>query len=492
LGIQRELAAGGLFYLYAVSGQTGGREVNARINKSYQLAPDYRANIRFDSTSNSSTVNENSSSRTGDLTLTRQGQRAQSSAVLSFNNSSFSSSETTSQTLSLDHRQDFGAGYAMQLRGQFNRANSSTGSDASLASEARTLDSELQLSKTSRQFDVFLRAELHNDLVQDRTYQLERFPELTFQSSTSRLSLPLLENLIPGDFTLGYGLFNEPSYGQTSDTGGTKSRTDFFYSARPKTYRLFGNGSSNTTFGVSGNFEQAFYSDDTARYNYSYNANLTNTLGGFRFLANYAKQRTYGYTPFSFDFFTPGEYVDYTLSYQRSQSFRFNLSGGRDLQNSFNRDIITTLQWAPTDSFYASVGTSYILEGDQFGDIYGNFRLSGSRKRFLGGSASLGFRYTPSGSSAGLTRVNGAFDVQLGKLNRLQALVGYDGTSRKFDFSQFRFTRDLHCFNLFMTYDGQRNELRLDLALKAFPFTDTRFGRNQSSEGFDGSVGGIR
>lgn len=492
LGLQRELAAGGLFYLYAVTGQTGGREINARVNKNYQLAPGYRANIRFDATTNNSVTGEGISSQNGDVTFSRQGARAQSSAVLSFNNSTFNTTDSTSQTLSLDHRQDFGAGYSLQLRSQFSRANSSTSSATGFDSEARTLDSEFQLGKTSRQFDVYLRAEMHDDLVQNRNYQLERLPELTFQSSTSRLSIPLLEKLVPGNFTLGYGLFNEPSYTTVNDGGNTKSRTDFFYNARPKSYRLLGNGSSNSVLALSGNFEQAFYSDNSARYNYNYNANLTNTLGGFRMQLNYAKQRTYGYTPFSFDFFSPGEYMDYTLSYQRARSLRINVSGGRDLQNSFNRDVITSLQWAPTDSFYASLGTSYILEGDQFGDIYGNFRLQGSRKRFLGGSAAFGFRYSPSGANAGLTRVNGSMDIQLGKLNRLQALVGYDGITKKFDFSQFRFTRDLHCFNLFMTYDGQRNELRFDLALKAFPFADTRFGRNQFSEGFDSSVGGIR
>ena len=68
---------------------------------------------------------------------------------------------------------------------------------------------------------------------------------------------------------------------------------------------------------------------------------------------------------------------------------------------------------------------------------------------------------------------------------------GYDGYGKSFDFSQIRITRDLHCFNLYATYDGQRQELRFDLAIKAFPFADTRFGRNQFSEGFDPFVGDV-
>ncbi len=42
------------------------------------------------------------------------------------------------------------------------------------------------------------------------------------------------------------------------------------------------------------------------------------------------------------------------------------------------------------------------------------------------------------------------------------------------------------------TYDGQRKELRFDLAIKAFPFADTRFGRNEFSESFDPVVGETR
>jgi hypothetical protein len=251
-------------------------------------------------------------------------------------------------------------------------------------------------------------------------------------------------------------------------------------------------------FGCFGHFEQAFYTDDTARYNYAYNLGLQNRVGPAQFRLNYSKQRILGFTPFQFDFFTPGEYLDYAFTLETSRNFRLSVTGGRDIQNGFTRDIIARAQYAPNQSFYASVGTSYRLQNDQsaspdsssLGDIYANIRVARNRNRFGGGQLALGVRYDPGGR--GLTRANASLDVNLGRKIRFQALAGYDGFSKSFDFTQFRITRDLHCFNLYATYDGQRKELRLDLAIKAFPFADTRFGRNQFSEGFDASVGGLQ
>jgi hypothetical protein len=494
LGFQREYpATAGILYLYALSGRQGGREVNSRVDRTFQLAPGYATNIRFDSTQNNSFTGENTSTQNGQFSFGRTGERAQSNAVLGFNRSSFGGSSSDNGSIALDHRQDFGAGYTLQATALLNRAQTSDGLGGP-GSDAATSDQTLTLQKQAKAFDLFLNAELHDDLVAKRSYQLERLPELTLQSSTERMKLPLLGRFLPGSFSLGLGRFNEPAF---DGTGQQKGRADFFFTPQARNYRLLGRGKSTSVFGASGNFEQAFYTDDTARYNYNYNLNTVNTLGPAQFQLNYSKQRTFGFTPFQFDFVTPGEYVDYTFSVQPSDKFRLNLSGGRDIENGYTRDLIARAQFAPSRALYASVGTSYRLQDDpsnpdgtRFGDIYGNFRLARNRNRFGGGQLALGVRYSPNGQ--GLTRANGSIDINLGKRTRLQGLAGYDGFAKKFDFTQFRITRDLHCFNLYATYDGQRKEFRFDLAIKAFPFADTRFGRNEFSEGFDPAVGDIQ
>ncbi|BCM91177.1 hypothetical protein IAD21_03041 [Abditibacteriota bacterium] len=497
LGFQRELVGGGLLYLYAVSGKTGGREINGRVNKHYQISKLVSSNISFQSTQNNSLAGSGISSRSGNFSLSRSGARAQTNATYSFDSSSYTGSSSRTDSLYVQHQQQLGIGLNLSVQGDLNQSQFGD-STSSSTPQNQTGDLNVQVGQTGRAFDLYLRSELHNDFARgNAAFQLERLPELLIQSDTQRLKLGFINQVVPGNFTFGVGTFNEPSSSFSDQVGGQKSRADFFYNFNERQIQLVGNQRNGSVFRTSGTFEQAFYSDDTARYNYAYNFNNTSSLGPIEVAINYNKQRTFGFTPFQFDYLTPGEYVDYTASVGRGDNFRLNFSGGRDIQNDYTRDVLANLQWIPSQGTYVSLGTSYGLQAEQrglFGDIYGNIRFSRRQTRTLGGQFALGFRYTPSGTGTvhGLTRVNASFDTNLTRKVRFQALAGYDGISNRFDFQQYRAIFDLHCFNLFTTYDGSRKELRFDLALKAFPFADTRFGRNGLSEGFDPGVGEVR
>ena len=497
LGLQQLDAAGGVLYAYALSSQTGGRETNFRVLKNKKLTDIISVASRVEATSNNSLTGPGVSAQNGDFTFARAGTNAQSNAIFRFNRSEFGSGQNRSGSISLDHRQRFGQGYNLTASGQLNRSLSSFGIVGAPATtnDAATGDLRLELARNSKNFDLFLRTELHPDLVNNRTNQLERLPELLLQSTTQRLPIPGLSSALPGNFTLSLGEFNEPrsvtgANGQTDFSGLKKTRADLFYNATDRNVTLLGKGRSTSVFRAGGNFEQAFYSDDFSRYNYQYNLNLLNTLGNLQLQANYFNSRTFGATPFQFDFFTPSQNVDYTASYNLGRKLRLNLSGGSDLMNNFQRDLIFNAQFAPSPNFYGSLGTSYALETSRPGEIYGNFNLARNRRKFGGGTLAFGFRYDPNGR--GLTRANLSTDVNLGAKTRLQGLTSYSGFSQKFEFTQVRVIQDLHCFNLYVNYDNQRNQVRFDLALKAFPFADTRFGRNVLSQGFDSSVGTAR
>jgi len=510
LGFQREFLGGGLLYLYSVSGGKGGRELDAKVNRAFQISRSLASNVRYQSTRNNSLSGLGIASQTGDLSFVRATERIRTNATYSFDGSSYSSdslagssaSSSRRQTYSLTQQQNFGSGLNLNLSALYNQSSfgsGASGETSASSSKSGTGDLNVQLGQNTRAFDAFLRTELHHDFVNRKAaYQLERLPELLLQSSTSRVEVPLLRSVLPGDFTLGVGTFNEPKSsfgGGSSPLGGENSRADFFYNARERRVKLLGTEKNGSIARATGTFEQALYSDNTARYNYAYNGNLTNNLGPLQVALNYSKRRTYGYTPFQFDYTSDGENVDYTASLGRGPNFRLNVSGGRDIQNGYTRDLIENLQWIPAKGAYISLGTSYGLQAERkgkFGDILANLRLTRPREQILGGQFSLGLRYTPSGSQTGLARANASFDTNLTRKFRLQVLAGYDGFNKRFDFQQYRLITDLHCFNLYTTYDGSRHELRLDLALKAFPFADTRFGRNGFSEGFDAGVGEIR
>jgi hypothetical protein len=476
LGFQRELAKGaGLFYLYALTGQTGGRQVDSRIRRQWQVTKNLQSTLNFQSTKDNSFGGPGVSSQNGDLQFSFNNERRSSDLFLRYANNTSSFGSFSSYGSTFQHRQDFGGGWSIDANSLY------AGSRSTGVPDSATLDNNILLSNRSRLFDTFLRAELHDDLARDQSYALERFPEIGLTTDTSRAGIPFLDRVLPGDITLGFGAFNEPSSRSRLD------RTLFNYRARPQTQRLLSLGrfESNLTYG--GRFDQSFYSNDTARYNYDYNLSLENRLGALSTSMTYFKQRTLGYTPFQFDFLSPAEYVDATLAYQPSEKFRLNISSGRDLQNGFTREVDTRIQWAPSRNFYASLGGTYSPESREFGDVTGNFRIARNPNRFLGGNLDLGIRYSPSTSR--LVRVNSTLDLFLNRKTRVQALTGYNGSTRSIDFNQIRVTRDLHCFNLFATYDSSRKELRFDLALKAFPFVDTRFGIGQFGEGFDSRVG---
>ncbi len=497
VGLQQLDAAGGVLYAYALTSQTGGRETNFRVLKNRDLSDILKVSARLEETSNNSLTGPGVGARNGDLTFTRNGARAKSNVNLRVNSSNFGSGDNRSGSVTVDHRQEFGQGYSLTASGQLNQSQSSFGvaGAPAMTNDSATGDLNLQLGKNAKRFDLFLRTELHPDIVNNRINQLERLPELTLQSDTKKLPIPGLADYLPGNFTLAVGRFNEPrtivgADGQTQFAGLKKDRADIFYNASEKSYRLLGQGRSTSVFRASGNFDQALYSDNFSRYNYAYNMSLTNTLGYFQLKTNFYNSRTFGATPFQFDFFTPSENIDYTASYDVGPKLRLNLTGGSDIMNSYQRDLIFNAQFAPSKNFYGSLGTSYALENSNFGEIYGNFNLARNRRKFGGGTLAFGFRYDPNGR--GLTRANVSTDVNLGAKTRVQGLTSYSGFSKKFEFTQIRVIQDLHCFNLYVNYDSQRNQIRLDLALKAFPFADTRFGRNVFSEGFDSSVGTAR
>lgn len=482
LGFQRELARGaGLLYLYALSGKKGGREIDAKLHREWRITPGLQALVNFQSTRNSA-FGGNTTNQNGDWSLLYTSSQVKSNLLMRYNDSSSDFGGFRQLNLSWLHQQRFSRDLSLDLSSLY-ASSTFTGLE-----DTRTFDNAATLTRRGRLFDALLSAELHDDLTgrtqRNGAYQLERLPELSLISDTGRLRVPLLSRYLPGDFSVKIGDFNEPSSLQRL------TRADMNYGLRPQRYQVARIGRFRSELNVGGAFEQAFYSDDTARYTYAYNFNLKNTLGRFSTQLNYFKQRTLGFTPFFFDFQPPGETVEATASYEPSQKFRLNLSTGRDLQNGFTRDVIGSLQLKPSRHFYASLAAIYSPETKTFGAITSNIRIARPPNRLLGGNLDMGIRY--SADSGQLERVNATADIFVTGKTRVQALTSYNGFSKEFDLNQVRVTRDMHCFNLFVTFDQQRKQLRLDLSLKALPFLDTRFGQSRLGEGFDPFVGQVQ
>lgn len=481
LGFNRELAEGaGLIYLYALTGGSSGREMDARFNRTWKITPALNAIVNFQSTQNSSPGFSNKS-QNGDLSFIYQ--RPNVNTNLQFRTGSSGSGDSSYSDLgaTLQHRQTFGS-LDLDLGTLYNR-NSFGGGN-----ESETLDNTVLLTWRQKRLDTFLRAENHDDLTgviqKNGAYQLERLPEFGFTTDTTRTPLPFFSKYAPGDITMSLGEFNEPSSGQRL------MRTLLSYGFRPRTLQLLKRGKFNSQANLAGRFEQAFYSNNTARYNYDGFLNLTNDFGPLSLRVDYVKTQFHGFTPFQFDFLFPGETLDATLAYHLADRLQLDITGGQDIQNKIPRDYTAQLRVQPNPNLYFSLGASLSRQTHQLGDLVGNFHLDRPKRRFFAGTFDLGVRYSP--ATHQLSALNAATDVLVTKKTRVQALTSYNGFSKKFDFTQFRIVRDLHCFNLYATYDQQRKEIRLDLALKAFPFVDSRYGRNDTGTGFNPFFGQLQ
>jgi hypothetical protein len=493
VGLQRELAGGaGVFYLYALSGQQGGREIDARVRRFWQISPSLRSSVVFDSTKNNSLAGEGYAARNGQLNFDLYTQRVQSTLLLTQNNSRSPFGNFAQQNITLTHRQALGNNWDIEADSLYARSRNSGSQDVA------TLDNLFGINKQGKRFDGFLRAELHNDLVSDRSYQLERLPELRLSSDAQRLGIPFFNRTLPGDINLAFGQYHEPSFGDDPTTSKRLGRAYLDYNLRRPSFDLVSTGAVRSELNVGAQFNQTLYTDNSARFQYAYDLNWNNFVGRaregrnapFNFQFNYLKFRPVGYTPFQFDFLSPNEFIDMRGIFEPSRKVRLEVSSGRDLQNNISRDIAGTLRVAPSRQFNFDLSTTYSPEESALGDVIGNFYVARERGRFLSGSLVLGFRYSAPQST--FTTINAAGDIAIGKKTRLQFFTGYNGFTQNFDFQQFRISRDLHCFNLFATYDNQRRELRFDLALKAFPFVDTRLGQNRFGEGFDPQIGTVR
>lgn len=482
LGLQRELAHGlGLFYIYALSGKTGGRQIDTKVQRLWRIRPWLASQLNYQSSKNNSLSNGGISNENGNLSFTMERPNSKGNLIVNYASTggSLSQSQNTNAALEFAHRLHEG----VELK------TSSLLTDNDFAgTQTSTLDNTVTVARQGRTFDSALRTELHNGLTGlnefNGAYQLERVPEFALLSNTDRLHAGWLQRHAPADVNLTLGTYNEPSSQQRL------SRAQFQYNGRSTRRKLLQRGPLRTDLATAVRFQQDFYTNNTARYNYGMALGLENKLGRFGTQFNYVKQKALGFTPFLFDFLAPGESLDANVSYEAGQKVRANLSAGRDLQNHVSRDLIGRLQLQPSRSVYASFGANYSPSSGRLGDLIANLHFNRDHGATFGGTYDVGLRYTP--QSGQLAQINVASDFRLTRKTQIQTLAGYNGIANQFDFAQIRVVQDLHCFNLYTTYDRQRRELRFDLAIKAFPFADTRLGQNQFGSGFDPRIGGVQ
>ncbi|MBI3921408.1 MAG: LPS-assembly protein LptD [Armatimonadetes bacterium] len=466
----------GSAYLYYLQDKTSGvTELDTRFRHRQKLPNAFVADLSVDSTRNNAFFGS-STGFNGDFTLSRDTETSNFALGIHEQRSGSDFGSSTNRSANVQLTQQVSATTSVNLNEDFRFFDFAPGQPAD-----RELTSRVEVTNRGKWLDWIFRLEQREDLDgadftgDDFNYFLSRVPEVLLQTDSFRTKRKVF-GMFPSRMTLGLGQFKE-----------YPEKTSLFRAnLNMELQRYQKKLGEATTFNLAGAFQQSFYSDDTAQYVVNYRSELQHKFDQhWSSTTSYSRQAHSGFTPFRFDLSHAFGSVDSTLAYNSGNKFRLNLSSGYDLGQGLYRDAIVRLQYSPNDTYYVSMSTGYDINNSELRDVLTRLRLFWQDRLTF----NVTTRYTP--ITHELSRVNAYLDWRLGKRWAVQSLSGYNGFTGTFDYNQFKVTRSFHDWDAYFTYDQQRREARLDVALKAFPLFDTRFGVGRSGELLDTSGGEI-
>lgn len=382
----------------------------------------------------------------------------------------------------LTHRQKlFGANTALTL--DFSDFGSSTSPANNLE-----LNSRLEVSRQQHRYDwqfVFAkRYDLDGSkfLGDDRFASLDRLPELTLQSDTSRLGKTLPFHL-PATLALSVGEYDEEPLGVKTD------RLLFNMDTRPQQHAITSTLGLNYGLG----FQQAFYGNDAAQYVIRANTTLTQKIGDKSdFALNYRYQEPKGASAFRFDFANTFNVLGARLDIRETEKFKLSLTSGYNfaLPQLPWQDIAIRARYTPSKVFSLYTSTGYDLNRSQWRTLVNQFQL----RKPGGFSLDVGTSYDIIQSQIGQARA--VLATPFGRKTKINAIAGYNGFSKTFDYRAIQLTRDLHCWEATLAFVDQTDffaerGVRLNVRIKAFPIFD-QFGIGQRGQSVtDTSMGDV-
>lgn len=466
---------GSAYVYYLQDRRNQSTELDARINHRQMLPADFVAEFSLNASQNN-VFNSNSDMVNTDLTFRRDVERSNLSLSLHDQRSHTDFSQSTSHSATLQLTQQLSQSTTVNVVEDY-RYFDYTPDQA----PDQELNSRVEITQKGKWLDWIFRMEQREDLDggdftgDDLNYFLERAPEVILHTDSARTKHEIF-GMFPAKMDFGFGKFKE----EPDDLSLFRANLKLDLENYEKKY------GEDTTLSLGGAFQQSFYSDNTAQYVVNYRSELRHNLDShWSSTLSYSKQTPSGFTPFRFDYYRGFDSLDNTWTYNLRDEIRFNLTSGYDLAQNLYRDAIIRFQLMPNQTYYFSLSTGYDLNSHEFRDVVNRLKLmSGKSLNF-----NLTTRYSPLTSE--LSRANAYLDWRFARQWGVQALSGYNGFVNDFDYNQVKLRRSFHDWNTYLTYDQQRREVRFDIALKAFPFFDTRFGVGQSGELLDTSSGEV-
>lgn len=444
-----------------------------------QLLGTIKANFSTDFRSNSYLYAPESKTLVNQVGLTRDRQGANTSLTYSqsINNYITRTSNTSGM---LRHRQLFGDDSTLDAN--FNYIGFSGSSSATRA----RLTSNVLYERDEGRFDWHISAQKFTDLSDEAFVGqtgfggVESLPEVGIMTDSRRLRRTLFG--LPANLRFTYGQYNELP-------ANTEEGRAFFALDTPVSRYKLG---ESWMLAAGAGFKQYAYTDNTAQYSFDASAQLSKTLGP-RSLLNftYRFQRPNGFTPFRYDYVGKYNVLNASVDLRDSRRFRMSvLTGYNFLQNDFPwQDVVLRMTVEPSKSFLLYTATTYDVNNSCWRTLINQIRVRSGDSFKL----DIGTRYDP--ESRKFASVRGLLKTALGRKTSLEALAGYNGFTKSFDYRGIAVTRDLHCWEATLAYVDQggfytNRGFTLNLRIKAFPIF-REFGLGPFGQLQDTSVGQV-
>lgn len=463
---------------YLADQEIGGSNITGRLQHQQKMG-NVNLNLTGDYRTNNYLYYPGSTTQNWQAALTHASVKG--NTALTFRNTA-SRSVSTSETFtsSLRHTQQFNTKLSGLLSMDMRRYNSS-----GIDSADGELDTVMEFRQRDDKYDLALIASKRFDLdgddyLGDQFYSsLDRLPELTFSTDSYRLGSGSFLGL-PSRLSFSAGRYHEMPSDVASD------RVVLQWDMLGRAIDI----GSKSDLNLTGGFRQAYYASDAMQHVLKGGGVFTTRHNDFlktRLTYNYQDAR--GFSPFRFDYTGKYNYARMLMEYQDSQKLRWSLSSGYDFKRQSLpwQDVAFRLTANPNAKYAFSVATGYDLNRSIWRSLTTQFRINDPDRLSL----DVGARYELETGKLGLAR--GRVDYRLNDKWRIEGITSWNGFSKQFDYQAFRLTRDLHCWEVSLTYNdetGFRNDkgFSLDFRIKAFPRED-RFGIGQYGQAVDTGMG---
>ncbi|MCC6443007.1 MAG: hypothetical protein IT210_06050 [Armatimonadetes bacterium] len=485
----------GSVYLYNLLDKvTGKQNWTGRLQHSQKIGR-MRASVLTDYRQNSYYYSSSSTTRNTELTFADQGHSTSTNlAIRQSATQGFGTYKTLSSNL--QHSRSITRDLRTSLSLDYSRYESPSFGDTVIPPNEE-LNSRFEANQRTRYFDLQVNANKRQNLTkggnQDSFFStLDRLPEVLLTTDSYRFKSGFLA-AVPSRIQLGYGRFREePNHIETD-------RFLFDYDLTGKSVSL----GSRTDLNFSSGFQQTAYGDNTAQYIASANATLSSRIGRESTAEIvYYRRQPHGYAPFRFDFANRYNSLNARYNFRDARNLRLTLYTGYDFTQDISpwQNLNIRMLYRPVSWMLLTTATSYNL--NKRPSFFGSTGVSpwGAVTNFLqvrhprGFNMDLATIYNTTREQ--MDTIRAQVETPLGRWWKIRALTSYSGQRKAFDYKHLLITRDLHCWEASLlvseesSFIRSRREVRLDIRIKAFPFTQA-FGVGQLGQVLDTSVGDV-